>query len=174
MFSDPEKNIEQLSLGEGSYVADFGSGSGFYSFAAAQAVGSSGRVYSLDVQKDLLQKVKKESQARHLTNLEIIWADLDHVGGSKLRESSIDAVILANILFQLENKDNTILEIKRILKRNGRVLVIDWLSSFGGLGPKAEDVLSKEKARELFLKHGFIFDREIGAGAQHYGIIFRK
>ena len=43
MFSDPEKNIAQLSLGEGNYVADFGSGSGFYSFAAAEAVGSTGR-----------------------------------------------------------------------------------------------------------------------------------
>lgn len=174
MFSDPEKNIAQLSLGEGNYVADFGSGSGFYSFAAAQAVGSTGRVYSLDIQKDLLQKVKKEAQARHLANIEIIWADLEHLGGSKLREASIDAVILANVLFQIENKDNSILEIKRILKKGGRVLVIDWLSSFGGLGPQSKDVLSKEKAQELFTKHGFAFDREISAGAQHYGLILRK
>ncbi len=174
MFSDPEKNIAQLSLGEGNYVADFGSGSGFYSFAAAQAVGSTGRVYSLDIQKDLLQKVKKEAQARHLANIEIIWADLEHLGGSKLREASMDAVILANVLFQIDNKDNSILEMKRILKRGGRVLVIDWLSSFGGLGPQAKDVLSKEKAQELFTKHGFVFDREISAGAQHYGLILRK
>ena len=174
MFSDPEKNIAQLSLGEGNYVADFGSGSGFYSFAAAEAVGASGRVYALDVQKDLLQKVKKEAQARHLSNIEIIWADLEHVGGSKLREASMDAVILANVLFQFENKDNPILEMTRILKKGGRVLLVDWLSSFGGLGPQAKDVLSKEKAEELFKKHGLTFDREISAGAQHYGLIFRK
>jgi ubiquinone/menaquinone biosynthesis C-methylase UbiE len=174
MFSDPEKNIAQLSLGEGNYVADFGSGSGFYSFAAAEAVGSTGRVYALDIQKDLLQKVKKEALARHLANIEIIWSDLDHVGGSKLRESSMDAVVLANILFQLENKDNAIQEIKRILKKGGRVLVIDWLSSFGGVGPQAKDVLSKEKSQEFFTKHGFVLDREISAGAQHYGFIFRK
>jgi ubiquinone/menaquinone biosynthesis C-methylase UbiE len=174
MFSDPEKNIAQLSLGEGNYVADFGSGSGFYSFAAAEAVGSTGRVYALDIQKDLLQKVKKEAQARHLANIEIIWSDLDHLGGSKLREASMDAVVLANILFQLENKDNPIQEVKRILKKGGRVLVIDWLSSFGGVGPQAKDVLSKEKSQELFVKHGFVLDREISAGAQHYGFIFRK
>ena len=174
MFSDPEKNIAQLSLGEGNYVADFGSGSGFYSFAAAEAVGSTGRVYALDIQKDLLQKVKKEAQARHLANIEIIWSDLDHLGGSKLREASMDAVVLANILFQLENKDNPIQEVKRILKKGGRVLVIDWLSSFGGVGPQAKDVLSKEKSQELFAKHGFVLDREISAGTQHYGFIFRK
>ncbi|MFA6430306.1 MAG: methyltransferase domain-containing protein [Candidatus Paceibacterota bacterium] len=174
MFSDPEKNIKQFSLAEGSYVADFGSGSGFYSFAAAEAIGSGGRVYSLDIQKDLLEKIKREAQFRHLSNIEIIWADLEHVGGTKLRESSIDSVILANILFQLENKEHVIMEIKRVLKRGGRVLVIDWLSSFGGLGPQAKDVLPKEKAQELFIKNGFSLEREMSAGAQHYGLIFRK
>ena len=174
MFSDPEKNIKQLGLTEGSYVADFGSGSGFYSFAAAEAVGSSGRVYALDVQKDLLEKIKKEAQFRHLDNIEIIWADLEHVGGTRLRESSMDSIILSSVLFQLENKDKTVEEVRRVLKRGGRVLVVDWLSSFGGLGPQPADVLSKEKAQEIFLKHGFAFDREISAGAQHYGLIFRK
>jgi len=174
MFSDPEKNIEQFNLAKGSYVADLGAGSGFYSFASAKVVGESGRVYSLDIQKDLLEKIKKESALRHLGNIEIIWADLEHLGGTKLRESSMDAVVMANILFQLSLKDNTVLEVKRILKNNGKVLLIDWLSSFGGIGPQPKDVLSKEKAEEIFAKNGFVVEKEFAAGAQHYGIIFRK
>lgn len=174
MFSDPEKNIEQFSLGKGNYVADLGSGAGFYSFASAEAVGENGRVYAVDVQKDLLQKLKRESQLKHLNNIDIIWADLEHIGGTKLRESSMDAVIVANVLFQLEQKDSAVLEIKRIVKKGGRILLIDWLSSFGGMGPQAKDVLSKESAKKLFEKHGLSVDREISAGAEHYGIIFRK
>ena len=174
MFSDPEENVKQFSLGKGNHVADFGSGTGYYSFAAAEAVGEDGRVYAVDVQKDLLQRLKKESQMRHLYNVDIIWADLEHLGGTKLRESSMDSIIAANLLFQLEQKDNCIMEMKRILKRGGRVLLIDWLSSFGGMGPAAQDVLSKETAGNLFKKHGFVLDREIPAGAQHYGLIFRK
>ncbi|MFA6227171.1 MAG: methyltransferase domain-containing protein [Candidatus Paceibacterota bacterium] len=174
MFSDPEKNIGQFSLGKGTYVADLGSGAGYYSFAAAEAVGENGRVYAVDVQKDLLQKLKKEANLRHLKNIDIVWADLEHLGGTKLRESSIDSAIMANILFQLEQKDNVILETRRILKKGGRILLIDWLSSFGGIGPQSKDVLSKERALELFKKHGFVIDREISAGANHYGIIFRK
>ena len=66
MFSDPEKNIEQFSLGKGMHVADFGTGSGFYALAAAEAVGETGRVYAIDVQKDLLEKLKKEAHnVRH-------------------------------------------------------------------------------------------------------------
>lgn len=174
MFSDPEKNIEQFSLGKGNYVADLGSGAGFYTFAAAEAVGEDGCVYAIDVQKDLLQKIKKEAQLKHLKNIEIVWADLEHIGGTKLRDFSMDAIVMSNVLFQLKQKDNTISEIKRILKRGGRILLVDWLSSFGGMGPQMSDVLTQEEAKKLFLRQGFTLDREIAAGAQHYGMIFRK
>lgn len=175
MFSDPEKNIEQFDLGEGNTVADFGSGAGFYSFSAAEAVGPSGKVYAIDVQKDLLEKLKNEARnSRHLNNIEIVWADLEHLGGTRLREGSMDAVIVANVFFQLEKKDNACVEIKRILKPGGRALVIDWASSFGGIGPDQNSVFTEKMAEQLFEKHGFKEDRSIGAGAQHYGIIFRK
>lgn len=175
MFSDPEKNVEQFGLGKGNFVADFGAGSGFYSFSAAEAVGETGKVYAVDVQKDLLEKLKNEARnIRHLNNIDIVWADLEHVGGTRLRESSMDAVMVANVFFQLEKKDNACLEMKRILKPNGRVLFVDWASSFGGIGPQPQDVFTEEMAKKLFLKHGFKEDRIIGAGAQHYGIIFRK
>lgn len=175
MFSDPVKNIEQFSLGKGMYVADFGAGSGHYSFAAAQAVGEGGEVYAIDVQKDLLEKVKNEAKLRHLKNIEIIWADLEHVGGTKLHDQSMDVIIAANIFFQFENKDNPCIEIKRILKNNGRVLLIDWSASFNNLGPHPDHVFSEDAAKKLFEKHGFMIDREIvSAGAHHYGIIFRK
>jgi len=175
MFSDPERNIEQFNLGKGMYIADFGAGSGFYSFAAAEAVGESGRVYSIDVQKDLLQKLKNEARnIRHLMNLEIVWADLEHLGGTRLRESSIDAVIASNVFFQLEQKDNSCMEIRRILKNGGRVLVIDWSGSIGGRGPESNKLFSREDAVKLFSKHGFIVDKDIIVGPQHYGVIFRK
>jgi len=175
VFSDPERSIEQFSLGKGNYVADFGSGYGYFSFSAAEAVGETGKVYAIDVQKDLLTRLKNEAQnIRHLSNIEIIWADLDHVGGTKLRESSIDAVILANVLFQLPQKDNTCMEIKRVLKRTGRVLVIDWSNYVGGMGPQPSDIFTKEQTVALFSKHGFVEDREIDAGAGHYGLIFKK
>jgi len=175
MFSDPAKNIEQFDLGKGNYVADFGSGSGAYTFAAAEAMGGTGKVYAIDVQKDLLEKLKAEARnIKHLSNIDIVWADLDHLGGTRLRENSMNAVIVANTFFQLEKKDNACLEIKRILKPGGRVLFIDWASSFGGIGPQSQDVFTEEMAKKIFQKHGFKEDRVIGAGAQHYGIIFRK
>ena len=174
MFSDPENNIKQFGLTPGMQVADFGSGSGFYSMAAARVVAPSGKVFAVDIQKDLLEKLKNGAKQNHLNNIDIIWGDLEHLGGTKLRESSLDAVMVCNLLFQIENKDALCLEAKRILRSNGRVLVIDWAGSYGGLGPQEKDVVSKIKMTGFFQDHGFVLDREISAGAEHYGLVFRK
>ncbi len=174
MFSDPEKNIAQLGLSSGCQVADFGSGSGFYSLAAAKAVSPGGQVFAVDIQKDLLQKLKTGAEQNRLRNINIVWGDLEHLGGTKLRENSVDVVIAANIFFQIQNKDGLCLEARRILRPLGRVLVVDWSGSFGGLGPLEADVVSKDKMINLFQDHGFKLDKEIPAGAEHYGLIFRK
>jgi ubiquinone/menaquinone biosynthesis C-methylase UbiE len=174
MFSDPENNIKQFALASGMMVADFGSGSGFYSMAASKAVMPGGKVFAVDIQKNLLEKLKNGARQNHISNIDIVWGDLEHLGGTKLRESSMDAVIACNLFFQIENKDALCLEAKRILRPNGRIMVVDWGGSFGGVGPQETDVISKIKMSDLFLDHGFVLDREIAAGAEHYGLIFRK
>ncbi|MDP2705285.1 MAG: methyltransferase domain-containing protein [Patescibacteria group bacterium] len=174
MFSDPEKNIEELGLMPGMHVADIGAGSGFYSLSAAKAVGNNGKVYAIDVQKDLLSRIKNEAQRQHIKNLEVIWGNAEEQGGTKLRESSVDAAIVANLLFQIKNKEGLVKEIKRILKPKGRVLLVDWQDSFAGMGPQSGDVVLPDSSKELFEKGGLIFERRMGAGAQHYGFIFSK
>lgn len=174
MFSDPAKNIEQCGIQAGMEIADFGSGSGHYTISAARALASTGRVYAIDIQQELLSKLKNLATREGLYNIEVIWGDIDKKNGTKLRENSVDYVLLSNILFQLEDKNAVVEEVKRVLKPAGKVLVVDWTDSFGGIGPKPEAVIPKTKAQELFEKAGFHLDREISAGAHHYGFIYKK
>src|SRR3989338_11415687 len=164
MFSDPEKNIQQFELSDGMTVADLGAGVGFYSFPAAKAV-RGGKVFAVEVQKDLLTKIKQEANKRQIRNIEIIWGDVEKLGGTKIREHIIDAVIVANILFQIEDKKSFFEELDRILKPKGKVLFVDWIDSFGGLGPQPEYIISQEKAKSLFKEKGFMLDKNINAGA---------
>ncbi len=172
-FSDPERNIEQFGLNKSSSVADLGSGSGFYTFAAARAVGGEGRVYSIDIQKDGLDRVKKEAERSGLRNVEIVWGDTEKIGGTRLRDAAVDAAIASNILFQLPDRETFVKETYRILRTGGRLLVIDW-SGTAMLGPRPEDVFSEEKARALFSANRFVFEKTISAGDHHYGLIFKK
>lgn len=173
-FSEPQKNIEQLELKPGERVVDLGCGVGAYSLAAASVVGIDGKVYAVDVQKDLLERVKQEADRQGLRNIEVVWGDIERVSGSGLADGLADALIMADVLFMTKSVYTTIAEAKRILKSRGRLLVIDWSESFGGLGPQSEDVFDKGKARQAFEGNGFVLLREFSAGDHHYGLIFQK
>ncbi len=174
MFSDPTKNIEHLGIQAGQEIADLGSGSGAYTIAVSKALISTGKVYAIDINKDLLNKVKNEGVKQGLYNIEVIWGDIDAPNGTKLRDFSVDIAMVCNILFQVENKDVLVKEVRRILKPGGRVLVVDWTDTFGGLGPKQNAVFGEDSAKEIFEKNGFHTDREFSGGSHHYGLIFKK
>jgi ubiquinone/menaquinone biosynthesis C-methylase UbiE len=174
MFSDPTKNIEQCGIQPGMDIVDMGAGSGFYTLAAAKALVATGRVYAVEVNKDLLTKLKNQATHEGLYNVDVIWGDIEKVGGTHLREGTIDLVLLCNTLFQVENKKNTLDEIKRILKPGGRLLVVDWTDSFGGIGPHRDAVVTRDQALDLCEKEGFSLERDITAGSHHYGIIVKK
>ena len=173
-FANPQNNIDQFDLDSGMRVADLGAGSGAYTLAAAKKVGSDGRIYAVEVQKDLLEKIRGSAETEHLFNVEVIWGDIEKIGGTKLGDLSMDAAIISNVLFQAEEKENLIKEAGRVLKPNRRVLFIDWTGSFGGLGPTEEQVISPETAKKLFMENGFDYEKDIYAGDNHYGLIFRK
>lgn len=173
-FSNPKENLQKLKIKPGSIVVDMGSGSGHYTFAASEILGDSGRVYAVDIQKDMLARVQSEANERNLKNVEIIWGDVENVGGTKLRSNSVDYLIVANILFMVDSKPGLVHESYRILKDGGQVLVIDWSESFGGLGPQPNRVVSESDVKNIFEEGGFVLIESVKAGAHHYGFIFQK
>jgi ubiquinone/menaquinone biosynthesis C-methylase UbiE len=170
MFSNPVKNLKAFGLMETDIVADLGAGTGYYAVAAGALV-PRGKVYAVELQKDFLDTIKSKVQEAHLENVEILSGNIEKEGGTKIGDGIADAAIASNILFQVEDKDAFIKETKRILKPKGRVLLLDWAeASIMG----AHAVVPKSQAREMFEKEGFAFEREIDAGAHHYGMILRK
>ncbi len=155
-------------------MADFGAGSGAYSILAGARAGGSGRVYAIDVNKDMLSKVKADGAKQKVSNIEIVWGDVETLGGTKLASKIIDRVIISNILFQAEDKEGLVKEAARILKPNGLALVVEWSGSYGGLGPKESALVSKDAALKLFLNNGFALVRDISAGDYHFGFIARR
>lgn len=171
MFSDPKSNLEQFGLSPGMVVVDLGVGAGFYAKEAARIVGSEGMVVGIDVQKDLVINLKKMANDEKLENVEAIWGDIEKPGGTKMGDNIADAVIASNVLFQVEDKKAFVAEISRIIKPGGKVLVVDWLDSFGGLGPQPSQVVPSETAESLFAGHGFEVERNLDAGDHHYGFV---
>ncbi len=171
-FSSPHENVLQLGLREGMKVGDFGAGSGHYTRAAAAVVGYSGKVYAIDVQEDVLKHLKLNAQAHHQSVINTVWGDIEKPGGTHLRDASLDAVILANTFFQVENRFGLLKEMQRVLKPGGKLMVVDWAGSYGGLGPVPEKVVTEHDAEAFFINGGFHKVKSFRAGPHHYGIVF--
>jgi len=172
-FISPQQIIKQFGIEHGMSVADFGVGSGHYTLAVAEYVGSIGKVYAIDVQKELLERIKKQAIASGYLNVEIVTGDLEKEGGSKLADESVDFVILSNILFQVKNRRTIVKEVLRVLKKGGKVAIIDW-SKVSPLGLPAEMIFTKDKASQMFMEEGFIMNKEVNTGDMHYGLVFKK
>lgn len=173
-FANPEKITTHFHLREGDVVADLGAGSGQYMKLLSDAVGESGKVYLCEIQKPLVESLGNRAQELHLSNVRTLWADLEHPGGVKVNDDALDAALLSNVLFQIEDTDAAVKEIHRILRPGGKLFVIDWTDSFGGLGPRAQDVVPEADAQSLFESAGFTLLSDFPSGDHHYGLIFRK
>jgi ubiquinone/menaquinone biosynthesis C-methylase UbiE len=173
-FAHPHRNVERFGIEPGMRVADFGAGSGAYVLAIAEVLEGDGAVFAVDVQQDLLRRIHNEARRRHFKNVHIIWGDLERAGASKLADRTMDLVLVSNLLFQVEDKQAVVREAFRILAPGGRVALIDWSESYGGLGPRKEDVVPREDAAALAARGGFIEAEPFAAGAHHWGMIARK
>ena len=173
-FSDPAHNIAQFGLRVGDHVADLGAGVGHHALSLAKVVDVSGKVYAVDLQKELLKELIARAREVGVINIIPIVADIEKPKGTGLEENSMDAVLISNILFQCDDRFAFLKEAFRILKPNGEALIIDWNESFKGMGPSEKHVLSKDSLTEMAEEVGFVPDRTIGAGEHHYGLIFKK
>lgn len=172
-FSDPIKIIEQIEIAEDAHVADFGCGSGTYSLAIAKKL-LMGKIFAIDVRKKMVERLGNIAKSEGIEKLHVVWGDIDEKNGSRLRENSIDFILLTNTLFQVENKKAVMEEALRVLKPGGKLLIVDWSESFGNIGPKKDSIVTEKTALLLGEETGFIFDKKIEAGEHHYGFIIHK
>jgi ubiquinone/menaquinone biosynthesis C-methylase UbiE len=172
-FLVPDVVVSHFHIKEGDVVADFGTGSGHYLKALSMRVGS-GKVYACEIQKALVEKISTYVHAQQLLNIYPLWCDLEEPNDLKIVTDSVDVGVLVNTLFQIEHKETAIKEMSRTIHLGGRLIIIDWTDSFGGLGPAPDHVITAPTTTALCESLGFVLEQEFPAGGHHYGLVFRK
>ena len=173
-FMNPDGIVLLFGLKEGMSVADFGSGSGYFTILMGKMVGETGKVTALDIMETALDSVRVKAKASGLENIQTVRANLEVLGSSGLAGESQDAVLLANILFQSPKKEAIIKEAVRTLKRGGLMIIIDWKKSGGGFGPPDDLRTDPNQMKNMAVAEGVTFESSIDTGTFHYGMIFRK
>lgn len=174
---DPQKIVTSFKLEPGDHVADFGSGHGYFTIPLSRAVGHEGKVYAIDIQRSLLDVVRAKAKIENLLNIEFIWANLEALGGSKIKSDFADFVLIGNILYQAEQKENIIKEAHRILRSGGILAVIEWEKESGqhtGLGPAHELRVSREDTTRMCQSILFADASILEVGSHHYALLFKK
>ncbi len=173
---DANEVLRRLDIKDSYVVADLGCGGGGHFVApTAMMVGKNGKVYAVDIQKRVLQALKSQFELQKLTNIELVWSNLELYGAAKIPDASCDVAMIVNVLFQNTKHDIILQEAKRFLRSGGRLAILDWKEGSQPFGPPKELRIAKQKIREIAYEVGglFLID-EFDAGRYHYVLVFRK
>jgi ubiquinone/menaquinone biosynthesis C-methylase UbiE len=175
-FLNPEKIVEDMDVKKGMRIADFGCGTGYFSIPLAKKVGKGGAVYAIDILPSKLETVSSQAKLDGLNNIITRRTNLEIYEGSKLEKESVDWVILVNMLFQnnSEGKKKIMQEAKRVLKKGGNILVIEWGKGDPAIGPDESIRVSKEEMTRIAREYGLGIVSEIPVSDFHYGLILAK
>jgi len=152
-------------------AADFGCGSGGWAIPLAKIL-EEGRVYGIDILEEPLSALRGGARLEKIFNIQTIRSNVEDKNGSKLSNSSVDLVLMSNLLFQIEKKKEVFAEAKRILKTGGKILVVDWQPDVPQ-GPE-QGRISEKEVKKLAENLDLKLEKEFEAGIYHYGLIFTK
>lgn len=113
---------------QGTVVADIGAGDGSYSFAAAERVGPTGKVYATEIDTKKLEELKAEVTRRKLQN---VVAAESKEADTNLPTACCDAIFLRRVYHHLTKPTEFDANIVRSLKPGGRLAIIDFPARSG-------------------------------------------
>lgn len=151
-----------IEIKEGMTCVDLGSGSGVFSFALTHHVGENGVVYAVDDSNEMLEYLRKKNPPQ---NMVLLHRD---AGDTGLKSEIADVCLLAFILHEVNTPDRFMKEAYRLLKPDGRILVVEWKAELTPKGPPGDVRIDKDKLRRLFSQFEFTGFRCIDWSINHY------
>lgn len=152
---DCEMIFNEIGLKDGNCFLDVGCGSGDYSIEASKIVGDLGGIYALDIQEKAIEALKEEASFRGLKNIKAIVSDVTNP--LPVQENCIDVCFIATVLHTIDREDTKILfsEINRVLKPDGRLVIIECKKDNRSFGPPINLRWSPEELENSLTQRGF-------------------
>lgn len=182
-FLDSDEIIKELNLKGDETLMDAGCGDGHNAIKILEDYNHKGLVYAVDVYDASIEDMETYKNENNVENLINIEADITE-GIPGVDDDSIDVVLMVNVFhgFKASRKlDEAVCELKRIIKSDGKIAIMDYKAWDVPNGPPTKMRSSPDEMEELFNKHGLnkiYLNEEIGEdipeGKSHYLIMFEK
>ncbi len=124
--------MDALGIADGSTVADIGPGAGWFTIRLARRVGPNGTVYAEDVQRQMLEAVRRRVSREGLLNVQ---GRLGTSTDPNLPEHAIDAILVVDVYPEVDDRVTFLRNLARSLKPNGRIGIVNYKPGQGGPGP---------------------------------------
>jgi SAM-dependent methyltransferase len=131
-WQKPDQIMDALNIADGSTVADIGAGAGWFTIRLARRVGPRGTVYAQDVQRQMLEAIRRRVGKEGLENVE---TRLGHGSDPNLPAGALDAVLVVDVYPEVEDRVTFLRNLGSSLKANGRIGIVNYKPGNGGPGP---------------------------------------
>jgi predicted methyltransferase len=136
LWQKPDQIMDAVHVADGSTVADIGAGAGWFTIRLAQRVGPKGTVYAQDVQRVMLDGIKRRVQREGLENVTTVQA---HGNDPMLPAKTLDAILMVDAYQEVENRVVYLRNLANALKPTGRIGIVNWKPGRGGPGPDPDE-----------------------------------
>jgi ubiquinone/menaquinone biosynthesis C-methylase UbiE len=137
-----EQMLEALAPQPGQTILELAAGTGETGFAAARAIGPSGRLISTDFAPEMVAAARSESRRLGLENVEHREMDAERMD---LEDDSVDGVLCRWGYMLMADPATALAETRRVLRAGGRLSLSVW-------GPAERNPWASVPARAL-MKH---------------------
>lgn len=121
-WQKPDKVIAALGLQPGNLVADLGAGGGYFTFRLAQEVAPNGKVYAVDVDRDMVALIAERAKKDASSIVEAVLARPD----DPALPAPVDVVFTSNTYHHIDNRVAYFANLRKYLRPGGRVAIIDF------------------------------------------------
>ena len=142
-WQKPDLIMDALAIADGSAVADIGAGAGWFTIRLARRVGPNGMVYAQDIQRQMLEAIRRRVGREGLRNVE---TRLGVGSAPNLPERSLDAVLVVDVYPEVEDRVTFLRNLAAALKPGGRLGVVNYKPGRGGPGPAPQEGVRVEGA----------------------------
>ncbi|HET7108579.1 MAG TPA: methyltransferase domain-containing protein [Candidatus Acidoferrum sp.] len=121
--SEIQRLARVMNWKSGQVIADIGAGEGEIGFAAAAAVGETGKVYLTELDEAKVAALGKEASRKKLKNVEVLAAAEKE---TKLPDNCCDAIVLRRVYHHFTAPNEMDASLMRSLRRGGLLAVIEF------------------------------------------------
>ena len=131
-WQQPDRIMDALAIADGATVADIGAGAGWFTIHLARRVGPNGKVYAQDVQRQMLEAIRRRVGREGLQNVQ---TRLGKGSSPNLPGDTFDAVLVVDAYQEVEDPVTFLRNLGTALKRDGRIGIVNYKPGEGGPGP---------------------------------------